>query len=216
MEASNGEIIAFTDSDCFPDKDWLKNTGKYFDNGCDLVGGKVAIFNSQDKRNYGYLYERATAFPQAVNVPKGRGVTANLFVKKKVFEEIGGFDSSVKSGGDWDFTLKCTKAGYQMLYADDVLVKHPARDLRAIFQKYYRLTCGGALNIQKKYGHTPLRILGSHLKSGFNGPKKDLSKISSRNEKMIVVSIDALKFIYRTVIYIGLILRLINPEKIRE
>jgi len=216
VQASNGEIMVFTDSDCCPDKDWLKNSKKYFDGGVELLGGKVEIFNSDDGSKYGYIYERATAFPQHKNVPTGRGVTANLFVKKSVFKKVGGFDSSVKSGGDWDLTLRCTDVGYQLVYADDVIVNHPARNLRSIFKKCYRLTCGGALNIQKKYGHTCLRILGSHLKSGLSGREKDLAAITSRNERMIVFSIDVLKFFYRTIIYTCITLRLIDPEKIRE
>ncbi|PAU92847.1 hypothetical protein CK503_14255 [Aliifodinibius salipaludis] len=211
-----GDIFAFTDSDCIPDKNWLKNAQKYFNETNDLVGGKVDIFQPERGSKYGYLYERATAFPQDKNVPSGRGVTANLLVRSSVFEKIGGFDSSVKSGGDWEFTLRCTKAGHQMVYADDVQVKHPARNLYTIFKKHYRLTCGGALNIKREFGHTQLRILGSHIKNGFTGRKKRSGVALSLNERFIVYSIDLMKFISRAIIYVGLILRLINPEKIRE
>ena len=215
-EISIGEILAFTDSDCIPDENWLENAQKYFDGINDLVGGKVEIFNSESGSTYGYLYERATAFPQDRNVPRGRGVTANLFVKRKVFEKIGGFDSSVKSGGDWDFTRRCTEAGYQIVYADDVIVKHPARDLPSIFKKHYRLTCGGALNTKRAYGHSYLRMLGSHLKGTLTGDRNKALVLLSRNEKAIVFSIEVMKFVYRTIIYIGMILRVIDPNKIKE
>ena len=215
-EISIGEILAFTDSDCIPDENWLKNAQTYFDGINDLVGGKVEIFNSESGSTYGYLYERATAFPQDRNVPRGRGVTANLFVKRKVFEKIGGFDSSIKSGGDWDFTRRCTEAGYQMVYADDVLVKHPARDLPSIFKKHYRLTCGGALNTKRAYGYSYLRMLGSHLKSGFTGDRNRALVLLNRNEKAVIFSIDLMKFMYRTIIYIGLVVHLIDPNKIKE
>lgn len=212
-----GDILVFTDSDCIPDKNWLKNASKYFSKTCDLLGGKVEIFNPENgKSKYAYLYERLTAFPQEQHVPNGRGVTANLFVKNEVFQNVGGFDPSIKSGGDWEFTLRCTKEGYQMKYADDVMVKHPARNLRSIFKKHYRLTCGGALNTKKQYGYTPLRILGSHLKNGLNIRKKRLSEMPDLHGRVIVFSIDLLKFLYRTLIYTAILLRLINPEKVRE
>ena len=215
-EIATGEILAFTDSDCIPDKNWLYNAKDYFNRSCDLVGGRVEIFQTKTGNKYVYLYERIRAFPQDENVPRGRGVTANLLVKKEVFEKMDGFDSSVKSGGDWEFTLRCTEAGYKMIYAEEVLVKHPARNLRTILKKYYRLTCGGALNTQKKYGHSPLRIFGSHIKSGVNGQKKSVSKTLSRSERIIVFSIDLLKYFYRLIIYSGLMLRLIDPKKVRE
>lgn len=129
---------------------------------------------------------------------------------------MGGFNKEIKSGGDWEFTLRCTKVGFTMVYADDVRVKHPARNLCAIFKKHYRLTCGGALNTKREYGHSQLRMLGSHIKSGFTGRKKKLTGELNINERLIIFSIDMLKFMYRTIIYIGIILRLINPNKIRE
>ncbi len=214
--AATGDIFAFTDSDCIPDKNWLKNAQKYFNETNDMVGGKVEIFQPAGGSKYGYLYERATAFPQHNNVPMGKGVTANLFVKKEVFEKVGGFDAEIKSGGDWEFTLRCTQAGYKMVYADDVQIKHPARNLHTIFKKHYRLTCGGALNTKREYGHSDLRMLGSHIKGGFAGRKKRSTLTLSMNERVIVYSIDALKFMYRTIIYIGVALRLIKPDKVRE
>ncbi|MEL7834378.1 glycosyltransferase [Fodinibius sp. Rm-B-1B1-1] len=213
---ATGEILAFTDSDCIPGRNWLKNAQKHFDQTTDLVGGKVEIFQPDGGSKYGYLYERVTAFPQHNNVPMGRGVTANLFVKKEVFEKMRGFNTTIKSGGDWEFTLRCTEAGHHMAYADDVKVKHPARNLHTIFRKHYRLTCGGALNIKREYGHSQLRMLGSHLKSGFTGRKKRSKVELSMNERFIVYSIDLMKFMYRVIIYVGVIFRLINPDKVRE
>ncbi len=216
FEMSSNEILAFTDSDCIPHKDWLMNAQKYFDENNDLVGGKVEIFKPEGGNKYSFLYERVTAFQQHKNVPLGKGITANLLVKKEVFTKINGFDTSVRSGGDWRFTLKCTEAGYRMVYADDVLVKHPARDLHSIFKKHYRLTCGGALNTKREYGHSYLRILGSHIKGEFNGNSNNKLDLLNTKEKVIVSSIDALKFTYRTIIYLGMMLRLIDPNKIKE
>jgi GT2 family glycosyltransferase len=215
-EIAVGEILVFTDSDCIPDKNWLANAKSHFSRStCDLVGGRVDIFQTENGDKYGYLYERLTAFHQYKNVPVGRGVTANLFIKKSVFKEMGGFDSSVKSGGDWEFTLRCTEMGYRMIYVDDVSVLHPARDLVAIFKKQYRLTCGGALNVKKQYGHSYLRILGSHLLHGLNNKREYMSE-PGRSERVIIFSIDFMKYLYRTIIYGGLLLRLIDPNKVRE
>jgi glycosyltransferase involved in cell wall biosynthesis len=213
---AKGEILAFTDSDCVPHKKWLSNAAMLFKKtNCDLLGGRVKIFKPENGGKYGYLYERLTAFPQHKNVPLGKGVTANLFVKKTVFEKNDGFDSKIKSGGDWEFTERCTETGHQMIYGEEALVYHPSRDLPIILKKDFRLTCGGVLNVREKYGHSYLRMLGSHLLRGLI-VKRNFKESTGGGERLIVFCVDLLKYFYRTAIYGGMLLRLIDPNKVRE
>lgn len=215
VRIASGEILAFTDSDCIPDKNWLANAKELFEQSkCDLIGGKIEIFNEDVKNKYGYLYDRVTAFPQYKNVPEGKGVTANLFVKRPVFEAAGGFNSIIKSGGDWEFTQRCTGLGYQMIYSENILVLHPARDLLAIFKKQFRLTCGGAIKVKKSYGHSYLRIWGSHILHGLKFKREYLQKTNGR-ERAVIFFIDLTKYLYRSIIYGGLLFHIIDPEKIR-
>src|SRR5699024_4557240 len=214
---ARGKILAFTDSDCVPDKNWLANAKNCFSRAaCDLIGGKVQIFKDDEQNKYGYLYERINAFPQHKNVPEGKGVTANLFVKRTVFEETGGFSSTIKSGGDWEFTQRCVSKGHEMGYFEEVSVLHPARTLPAIFEKQKRLSCGGALNAKEKFGHSYLRMLGSHLIHGPKYHRENISGELSTGERAAVYSIDILKYTYRALLYSGMFLRLIDPTKIRE
>lgn len=217
VEKSTGELIAFTDSDCIPDENWLANAKKSFSNStCDLVGGEVQIFQDDEKNKYGYLYERVNAFPQHKSVTAGKGVTANLFVKKAVFDRVDGFDSNVRFGGDWEFTQSCVNKGYKIIYCKDVLVLHPARTVAGIFKKQKRLTCGGALMAKQKYGHSNLRLLGSHLIHGLKHNKENITgKLTSR-ERVIVYLIDMLKYFYRAMLYSGMLFRLVDLKKIRE
>ncbi|HLR36544.1 MAG TPA: glycosyltransferase family A protein, partial [Chitinophagaceae bacterium] len=56
---ADGNILAFTDSDCIPDENWLVNAENCLHQStCDLVGGKVQIFQDDEENKYGYLYER--------------------------------------------------------------------------------------------------------------------------------------------------------------
>lgn len=214
---AEGDILAFTDSDCIPDKYWLANALKRFEEStCDLIGGRVKIIRNNEKNRYGYIYERLTAFQQHRNVPLGKGVTANLLVRKSVFEAVNGFDNKIISGGDWDFTLRCTQQGYKMIYAEEVVVLHPARNLVNIFKKHYRITCGGLINARKKYGYSKIRILGSHLLNGLKVKREHLDKGLTISQRLIIFFIDLSKYLYRIIIYGGIILRLIDPHKIRE
>lgn len=215
-EIARGDILAFTDSDCIPDPDWLLHAERaYRKQETDLVGGKVQIFRPEGGNKYAYIYGYYTAFPQHRDVPLGKGVTANLFIKRSIFKNAGRFNSSIKSGEDWGFTLRCTQMGYRMIYSDDVLVLHPARSVSAIFKKVYRLSCGGALNVKREYGHNQLRILGSHLKNGINY-KREYPVEPGRSERAIIFSIDLLRYFYRAIIYGGFFLRLMDPNKVKE
>src|SRR5690554_728972 len=65
---SNGTILAFTDSDCIPRKDWIANSSAHFSNhSIALVGGKVEIFQEEGASDLVYTYEKYTSFRQDIN-----------------------------------------------------------------------------------------------------------------------------------------------------
>lgn len=71
------------------------------------------------------------------------GVTANIFVKRKVFEEIGGFDQRLKSGGDIEFGDRVYRSKkFRQIYKKDVLVIHPPRGYKNLIKKIKRVTQG--------------------------------------------------------------------------
>lgn len=213
-----GEILAFTDSDCIPDADWLKSALLHFEGvDCELAGGKVEIFKPQGGSEVIFKYERETAFQQHRHVPNGHSVTANLFVKRRVFEDIGGFDSTMKSGGDWDFSKRCTESGYKLVYGENLVVSHPAnRNLAELMRKQYRLACWGILNTKKRYGHSNIRIMISHL---IHVPGKIFRSYSDKNnlnDRILYMGIEILRSVYVLAIHIGILLGGINAESVRE
>jgi len=217
VEIAQGKILAFTDSDCIPVPDWLLNAEKAYKNPkTDLIGGGIKLFRTKEGNEIAYIYASHTAFPQHINVPLGKGVTANLFVKKSIFEALGGFDPTVKSGEDWEFTTRCTQMGYKMIYDESVLILHPAsNDLASLFRKYYRLTCWAAINIKRKFGYSQLRILGSHLLKGLEYVNIHQSKELNSKERIIIFSIDLLRYLHRAVVHTGILLKIINPYNAR-
>lgn len=147
VEKARGSILAFTDSDCIPHKDWLLNARQHFaDDSVDRLGGKISIFFS-DKMNKtsAELYESIFAFNQERNVEKhGISVTANLFVRKQLFLKVGFFDSAKLSGGDYLWSQKANQLLLSIKYADDVLVMHPARRTITELARKARRVIGGA------------------------------------------------------------------------
>jgi len=214
---ATGKYLAFTDSDCVPCKNWLKNAHAVFsEQQCDLIGGRIDLFRVDNSSRWAYVYEKHTAFSQAKNVPKGHSVTANLLVKREVFEELDGFNAKIKSGGDWEFSSRAVKAGYHLVYADDVKVKHPARStIRAIFKKQKRFAAWGYINVQREYGHSGIRILLSQCRN-IGSITRNVKKPEHLNEKSIVFMISSGLYFYRLFLYTLILLRIMNPVQIRE
>jgi GT2 family glycosyltransferase len=70
---------------------------------------------------------------QERNVRTSRGVTANLFVKRRVFDLCHGFDPSLPSGGDYDFVRRAVAHGARLIYAPTARVFHPTIDESAAY-----------------------------------------------------------------------------------
>lgn len=157
INAAKGEIIAFTDSDCIPDIDWLNNAVKYF--GREhllLLGGRIEMFKPEGGDHLPYLFEKQYAFWQKRNILKNHcSVTANLFVSRGVLANIGEFNEALMSGGDFELTKRATSYGYRLIYGENVLVRHPARrSVHQLVSKRKR-TIGGLY--QSEYRNWSLR-----------------------------------------------------------
>ena len=138
---ARGEIIAFTDADCIPYHDWLE---KGIENlqaqpNIALLAGNIQLFFQKSQPQTAIeLYEYIIGFPQKQHLEQEHyGVTANLFTRKQIIKQIGLFDEQLKSCGDMEWGQKVYHSGYQQIYAENVMVKHPARHS---FGEFYRKT----------------------------------------------------------------------------
>ncbi|MDZ7693140.1 MAG: glycosyltransferase [Balneolaceae bacterium] len=215
---ASGKYLAFTDSDCIPDENWLVNAKTCFDTeNCDLIGGRIDIFKEDMGGEWAYIYEKNIAFPQSQNVPKGKAVTANLFVKNMVFKQVDGFDSSLKSGGDWDFSTRAVENGYKLIYAEEVAVSHPARKrIRDILKKQKRFAAWGYLKAKRRFGYSGIRVLAGNLYHEIIRIFKTTGKASRLKEKTIIFIISSEIYLFKSFYQLLFVLRLVNPKKIRE
>jgi hypothetical protein len=69
-------------------------------------------------------------------------MTANLFVRGRVFDAIGVFEPRLRSGGDGRWTRRATDAGFKLVYEPAAEVLKPARRLRQLLEKAYRVGRG--------------------------------------------------------------------------
>lgn len=152
IKISAGQILGFTDSDCIPDQDWISNAVNAFDNDnrYDRIAGKIRLYYKSDKLTNAELYETVYAFNQDIYVEQdGTGVTANMFTFKHVFDKIGMFREDLLSGGDYEWAVRAREADYQIQYADNVIVSHPARHHLAELVKKAKRVGGGQASFKK-------------------------------------------------------------------
>jgi GT2 family glycosyltransferase len=77
--------------------------------------------------------------------PYPAGVTANLLVRRAAFDEIGGFEGSVRSGADLDFCWRVQQAGWGLEHRPgaEVAHRHPD-DVARLMAKARRHAAGRA------------------------------------------------------------------------
>lgn len=149
VAASSGEILAFTDSDCVPEPQWL-SAGLAALERYDFVGGRVDVLvDDPAQPTAAEAFERVFAFNfEDYILRKGFTGSGNMFVSRAVFDRVGGFRTGVSEDAEWSFRAR--GMGYRLGYAPDAVVGHPARrswsELRAkglrINSETYQLMLG--------------------------------------------------------------------------
>ncbi|MBW1788878.1 MAG: glycosyltransferase [Deltaproteobacteria bacterium] len=159
--AARGEIIAFTDSDCIPENAWLSSGVRAFqEKNAALVGGQMRYRFSSKRTGAEYLDALANSENKRSIEERGVTMTANLFVRKDIFEEIGPFPATVISGGDIYFTGKATAAGYRLAYAPGAVVGHPTRTFTPLMKRFFRIGTGKASLKRLPLNDAGARLIG--------------------------------------------------------
>lgn len=143
IEQSKGEVIAFIDANSTPETNWLEEgISCLLTSKADLAGGKV-LFDFQDQITGAKIVDALTSINMEKSIKeRGAAFTANLFVKKNVFDEIGIFEEGVRSGGDVRWTLKAKDDGYSISYCDQAVIRKFARPVTKLYQKRIRTGSG--------------------------------------------------------------------------
>ena len=154
ISASLGEIIMFTDADCVPDPDWIKNLMNIFkDRNYVGFGGKIERYSPKTKtelcgKNVG-LGQTELSYLQILDKPYV--VSANAAFWKHELQKVGGFGEEFCSGSDVDICWKLGLAGHKIGICKNAIVFHENRkNALAYFQTYFRYAVYQSL-LFKKY-----------------------------------------------------------------
>lgn len=125
---ATGDRLLFLDEDCVPLPGWLAAHRRYGEDARCVVGGGVryalgGYWTLAD--NVSLLHEFHADLPAG---PRRFLPSLNLAVPRAVWEEVGGFDSSLRSAEDLDLTARIGRAGYPLHFEPDAAILHaPAR-----------------------------------------------------------------------------------------
>ncbi|RBP04168.1 glycosyl transferase family 2 [Roseiarcus fermentans] len=126
VAASRGAVLAFIDSDCRPEPDWLARGVEALEQA-DVVGGPV-IVEVEDPAHPTPVeaFELAFSFDtRRYVVDHHYCVTANMFTPREVFDRVGPFRGRVAEDVDWGW--RATRLGFTLAYAPQAAIHHPAR-----------------------------------------------------------------------------------------
>jgi glycosyltransferase involved in cell wall biosynthesis len=144
--AARGKTLAFTDSDCLPDRYWLEELVTCINSSTNIgiVAGEIEFFKAE-KDNVepeALAFESMFSMNQKKYAEEGLCITANWCSRKEVILAQSGFRTDLKSGGDHDMSKKIVASGLEVKYCKDAKVLHPARNNHELLKKRRRVIGG--------------------------------------------------------------------------
>lgn len=148
IAAARAQIVALTDADCIPAPDWLElGVASFRRRRADILAGGIHVDTGR-RPTVAALVDAAIHLDQARYVARGFGAGANLWLRRDLVLEQGGFDERIGTyGEEEELCQRAVAAGASLDYDPDVRVVHPARSsLRSLAAKGYGLGRGLAVH----------------------------------------------------------------------
>lgn len=133
IAAARGDVLAFTDDDCYPREDFLDRLVESFaDDGLGVLGGRVLLHDPTDAPVTIQTEEKSIPLPRGRVVKPGIVHGANLAVRRSALRVIGGFDPMLGAGTpfpceDIELVGRVVMAGWDGGYYPGPVVFHHHR-----------------------------------------------------------------------------------------
>jgi glycosyltransferase involved in cell wall biosynthesis len=128
---ANGDVLAFTDDDCYVSPSWLKSICVEFeaDESLGGLGGRVELYDTQDYPVSTRTGTERVMLQAALDVLSTM-IGCNMAFRRALVEKVGGFDCSLGPGTagiaaeDMDFVYRIYKAGAKIAYVPEAVLYH--------------------------------------------------------------------------------------------
>ena len=125
---AGGELLAFTDDDCRPARDWLRLLATAYAGDRDAGFGGHTV-NALEDNPYAAASQLVLDVGYRLNARGGAAqffTTNNFAVPTAGFHELGGFDEAFTTAEDRDFCARWLAAGRRLTYVPGAIVRHEA------------------------------------------------------------------------------------------
>lgn len=147
LEKARGEIIIFTDDDCYLSKNYLVIASTIFDSGeFDYCGGQIQCYDKDDAKIAVKYFKKKAFIEPYTFILAGTIQGANMIFSRKVTKKIGFFDTMFGHGAsfaceDIDYVARAAWAGFRGALIPDLIVLHHhgrrlPEDIKNIWKSY--------------------------------------------------------------------------------
>jgi len=123
--AARGRVLAFTDSDCTPEPDWLAAGLAALDAGAEVIQGRTLAPEGAPLPRFSHRV--------IISRESGLFETCNMFYARSLFERLGGFSTVffssllVPFGEDAELGWRARRAGASFRFQPGAVVRHEIR-----------------------------------------------------------------------------------------
>lgn len=155
IRQAHGEIVAFTDDDCLPRRNWIEKISARFVQQPTILG-----IEGKTVKNNRHVFSHATE-----NLRGGRYPACNIAFTKEILNRIGGFDE------DYHFFREDTDLAFRVLqhgtiaFDSEVEVFHPPRKIPVVAILRELFLIKGDVRLYKKFPALSRKTFG-HVGGG--------------------------------------------------
>lgn len=127
IKQASGDAVAFIGGDDTADKNWIKEIRRGIKDS-DILVGKLVSNSDEKVKNI----ENVKFYHKGVNVSYPG---TNTTYKKKILDELGGFDPWFSSAEDLEINYRAVNAGYKITHNDKAIVYYRPKGSALAFLK---------------------------------------------------------------------------------
>jgi len=171
FEKAKADVVAYIDDDVNITRDWIKNGLRHFNNPkVGMVSGpgimpKKADFSielfgtTMSSLGSGPIRNRYSGGKKLeIDNHGDKIIGCNMFIRRKVYSEIGGFNPEIIPAEEIDFAARIIKKGYKIYIDPQVYLIHFARsDIKRFFRQIFRFGRSKINTIRRRT--TPLKMI---------------------------------------------------------
>ena len=147
LDAATGDLLLFTDDDCYMDPGYIPLAVEIFESEAFDFGGGQAVLHDERNAFVGYnLFKHRETLEPGRFIPAGTIQGSSMIFRRRVFEEIGYFDCMLGAGTpfpceDIDYVSRASYAGFTGGKFPELVVRHdhgrqPGREYKNILRSY--------------------------------------------------------------------------------